>query len=219
MSISSPASAAAGTKNLTVNGNGNFSGKATVKCDVAKADIKNASSYLSLSNGGKGYTVTVTYDYVLLTQSKDYNVTVTETSTSVSAVITGTGNYSGTVTLNGISNQLEAFENATVTIADLTYTGSAQLPSVTVKIGSDRLKNGTDYILSVYNNTNAGTATAVITGKGKYAGTEKKAQFKIKPAPVSSAKITCEDQTNTGQGIAAKPTITFGGKTLTAGTE
>ena len=218
-SISSPASAAAGTYNLTVNGNGNFSGKATVKCYVAKADIKNASSSLSLSTDGKGYTVTVTYDNVLLTQNKDYNVTVTETSTSVSAVITGTGNYSGSVTLNGISNQLEAFENATVTIADLTYTGSAQLPSVTVKIGSVTLKNGTDYILSVYNNTNAGTATAVITGRGKYAGAEKKAQFKIKPAPVSSAKITCADQTYTGQGIAAKPTITFGGKTLTAGTD
>lgn len=87
-SVSSPASAAAGTYNLTVNGNGNFSGKATVKCDVAKADIKNASSSLSLSTDGKGYTVTVTYDNVLLTQNKDYNVTVTETSTSVSAVIT-----------------------------------------------------------------------------------------------------------------------------------
>lgn len=218
-SVSAPASAAAGTQDLTINGNGNFSGKATVKCNVAKADIKNAKSSLSLSTDGKGYTVTVTYDNVLLTQNKDYNVTVTETSTSVSAVITGKGNYSGTVTLNGISNELEAFANATVTIADLTYTGSAQLPSVTVKIGSVTLKNGTDYILSVYNNTNAGTATAVITGKGKYAGAEKKAQFRIKPAPVSSAKITCADQTYTGQGIAAKPTLTFGGKTLTAGTD
>lgn len=218
-SVSTPASTAAGTQNLTVNGKGNFSGKATVKCNVAKADIKNAKSSLSLSTGGKGYTVTVTYDGVLLTQSKDYNVTITETSTSVSAVITGIGNYSGTVTLNGISNQLEAFENATVTIADPTYTGSAQLPSVTVKIGSVTLKNGTDYILSVYNNTNAGTATAVITGKGKYAGAEKKAQFKINPAPISSAKITCADQTYTGQGIAAKPTLTFGGKTLKAGTD
>ena len=210
---------AAGEQNLTVNGNGNFSGKATVKCNVAKADIANAKSSLSLSTNGKGYTVTVTYDGVLLTQNKDYKVTVTESSTGVSAVITGVGNYSGAVTLSGISNELEAFENAAVTIADVTYTGGAQLPSVTVKIGSGTLKSGTDYILSAYNNTNAGTATAVITGRGKYAGAEKKAQFKINPAPISSAKITCADQTYTGQGISAKPTVTFGGKTLTAGVD
>ena len=207
----------AGEQTLTISGNGNFSGKTTVKCNVAKADIANAKSSLSLSTDGKGYTVTVIYDGVLLTQTKDYKVTVTESSTGVSAVITGIGNYGGTVTLSGISNELEAFENAVVTIGKVTYNGTAQLPSVTVKIGSVTLKSGTDYILSAYDNTNAGTATAVITGKGKYAGAEKKTQFTIAPAAISSASISCEDQIYTGQGINAKPVVTFNGKTLALG--
>ncbi len=208
---------AAGEQTLTISGNGNFSGKATVKCNVAKADIANAKSSLSLSTDGKGYTVTIIYDGVLLTQDKDYKVAVTESATGVSAVITGIGNYGGTTTISGISNELEAFENAVVTIGKVTYNGTAQLPSVTVKIGSVTLKSGTDYILSAYDNTNAGTATAVITGKGKYEGAEKKTQFKIAPAAISSASISCEDQIYTGQGVTAQPVVTFNGKTLALG--
>ena len=94
---------------------------------------------------------------------------------------------------------------------------AAQLPSVTVKIGSVTLKSGTDYILSAYDNTNAGSATAVITGKGKYAGAEKKTQFTIAPAAISSASISCEDQIYTGQGVTAQPVVTFNGKTLALG--
>ena len=208
---------AAGEQTLTISGNGNFSGKSTVKCNVAKADIANAISSLSLSTDGKGYTVTIIYDGVLLTQDKDYKVAVTESATGVSAVITGIGNYGGTATISGISNELEAFENAVVTIGKVTYNGTAQLPSVTVKIGSVTLKSGTDYILSAYDNTNAGSATAVITGKGKYAGAEKKTQFTIAPAAISSASISCEDQIYTGQGVTAQPVVTFNGKTLALG--
>ena len=208
---------AAGEQTLTISGNGNFSGKTTVKCNVAKADIANAKSSLSLSTDGKGYTVTVIYDGVLLTQDKDYKVAVTESTTGVSAVITGIGNYGGTATISGISNELEAFENAVVTIGKVTYNGTAQLPSVTVKIGSVTLKSGTDYILSAYDNTNAGSATAVITGKGKYAGAEKKTQFTIAPAAISSASISCEDQIYTGQGVTAQPVVIFNGKTLALG--
>ena len=208
---------AAGEQTLTISGNGNFSGKATVKCNVAKADIANAKSSLSLSTDGKGYTVTIIYDGVPLTQDKDYKVAVTESATGVSAVITGIGNYGGTATISGISNELEAFENAVVTIGKVTYNGTAQLPSVTVKIGSVTLKSGTDYILSAYDNTNAGSATAVITGKGKYAGAEKKTQFTIAPAAISSASISCEDQIYTGQGVTAQPVVTFNGKTLALG--
>lgn len=210
---------AAGEQTLTISGNGNFSGKTTVKCNVAKADIANAKSSLSLSTDGKGYTVTIIYDGVLLTQDKDYKVAVTESTTGVSAVITGIGNYGGTATISGISNELEAFENAVVTIGKVTYNGTAQLPSVTVKIGSVTLKSGTDYILSAYDNTNAGTATAVITGKGKYAGAEKKTQFTIAPAAISSASISCEDQIYTGQGVTAQPVVTFNGKTLALGVD
>ncbi len=47
------------------------------------------------------------------------------------------------------------------------YTGSARKPKVTI----DGLVNGTDYTVVYKNNTNVGTATVVVTGRGEYVGT------------------------------------------------
>ncbi|MCF0230652.1 MAG: hypothetical protein HUJ76_13285, partial [Parasporobacterium sp.] len=47
-----------------------------------------------------------------------------------------------------------------------TYTGSAIKPKVVVKYQSTVLDPSTDYTLSYKNNTNAGTATVTVTGKG-----------------------------------------------------
>ena len=59
-------------------------------------------------------------------------------------------------------------------IADVTYTGKAQKPAVVVKNGDKTLVEGTDYTVKYSNNTNAGTATATITGIGNYSGTASK---------------------------------------------
>ena len=50
-----------------------------------------------------------------------------------------------------------------------TYNGKAQTQTVTVKDGDTTLTAGTDYTVSYKNNTNAGTASVIITGIGKYA--------------------------------------------------
>lgn len=65
-------------------------------------------------------------------------------------------------------------------IANKAYTGKAITPAVTVKDGSKKLTEGTDYTISYKNNTKIGTATATITGKGDYSGT-KTVKFKIVP--------------------------------------
>ena len=62
----------------------------------------------------------------------------------------------------------------------VTYNGKAQKPSVVVKYGSKKLKNGTDYKLSYKNNKNIGTATITLTGKGSYQGT-RRLTFSILP--------------------------------------
>lgn len=208
-----------GKHTVTVNGAGNFIGSVTADCEVEKADISAAKATLSLSTSGKGYTVTVKYGGILLTQDTDYEVKVDESSDKVSAVVTGIGNYSGTLKIAELSNALELFESATVSVKDVTYCGSAQLPAVTVTIGTSALKAGTDYILSAYNNINAGTATAVITGRGNYEGAEIKASFKVLPAAISSAKVTCADQQYTSNTLTPVPTVTYNGKTLVKDTD
>ncbi|MBQ7512611.1 MAG: hypothetical protein IJU11_07710, partial [Prevotella sp.] len=59
-------------------------------------------------------------------------------------------------------------------IAAVTYNGSAQKPTVTVKDGTTTLTVNTDYTVSYSNNTNAGTATVTVKGTGNYSGTAKK---------------------------------------------
>jgi hypothetical protein len=62
---------------------------------------------------------------------------------------------------------------ATLAIADGSiYTGNSLSPSVTVIYDGDTLQGNTDYTLTYSNNTNAGTATATITGIGIYEGTK-----------------------------------------------
>ena len=61
----------------------------------------------------------------------------------------------------------------TLTVAEgaQTYDGNAKTPEVTVKNGDATLTKGTDYTVAYANNTNAGTATITVTGRGSYAGT------------------------------------------------
>lgn len=79
----------------------------------------------------------------------------------------------------------KSIADSTVKIAPIpnqVYDGGNELkPLPVVKDGATTLKKGTDYTVSYTNNTNAGTATLTITGKGNYEGT-KAANFTIDPA-------------------------------------
>ncbi|MEG1886387.1 MAG: hypothetical protein RR182_08940, partial [Alistipes sp.] len=103
----------------------------------------------------------------------------TYTVTAISATLTGEqGKYyqlvlpadlKVTITQQALSN---AAPNA-VTIADiaaLTYNGSAQAPTLTVKDGGTALVLDTDYTVAYSGNTAVGTATATVTFKGNYSG-------------------------------------------------
>ena len=59
------------------------------------------------------------------------------------------------------------------------YNGKKQTQAVVVRDGDTTLVNGTDYTLTYENNTNAGTASVVITGEGNYKGSVTK-NFTIK---------------------------------------
>ncbi len=70
-------------------------------------------------------------------------------------------------------------------IAAVTYTGSAQNPTIVVKSGTTVLTANTDYTVTINNNTNAGTAVVNVTGVGGYAGAFGNANFTINPKPVT----------------------------------
>ena len=63
-----------------------------------------------------------------------------------------------------------------------TWTGKALTQKPVVKLGSRKLRAGTDYTISYRSNKNVGRATMIIRGKGRYTGTIKRT-FIIKPKP------------------------------------
>ncbi len=105
-------------------------------------------------------------------------------------------------------------------IPDQTYTGAALKPAVTLKWKGTAMEANTDYTIDSYaNNTNAGTGTVKISGKGYYTGTVSRS-FKIKPASITAASAgPIADQTYTGAEIKPAPVLTFNGKTLKVGTD
>ena len=68
----------------------------------------------------------------------------------------------------------------TVKVASCTYNGRQQKPTVTVKDSTGKKISTSTYTVAYRNSKNVGEATAVITFKGKYAGTLTK-NFNIRP--------------------------------------
>ena len=99
-----------------------------------------------------------------------------------------------------------SIKNATVSgIKNKYYSGKTKKQTLTVKLGSKTLTEGTDYTLSYKNNKAIGKATVTIKGKGKYTGTitktfkicPKKTTLKTASSPASGKlKVTYAKQTN-----------------------
>lgn len=93
------------------------------------------------------------------------------------------------------------------------YDGNACEPVVTI----EGLKEGEDFEVSYENNINAGTAKAVIKGKGAYIGEQEK-EFTINATSIIQANIAeIADQVVTGEEIKPELQITFNEKKLEEG--
>jgi DNA-binding protein len=132
--------------------------------------------------------------------------------------VTGKGNFTGTATYT-YKITAASIAKATVKIAACTYSGKSQTPTPTVKVGGKTLKKGTDYTVSYSSNVNAGTAKAVIKGKGNYTGSVTKT-FKIKQKTVKKITVSkISAKTYTGSKIVPAITVKADGKTLKKNTD
>lgn len=97
------------------------------------------------------------------------------------------------------------------------YTGSAiKQEAIRVYYGDTLLREKTDYTISYKNNTNAGTAQIIVTGKGNYTGKAVK-DFMIEPVDISrdsnlSAMVTTAVET--GKKLKPAVAVTWNGKPL-----
>ena|GEM_PF-1033775 len=112
-----------------------------------------------------------------LVEGRDYTCKITNATNVGAATITvkGKGNYIGTKTKTFKVIKADIGQAKLSGLAEAySYTGKALKPSVVLKYRSKTLVNGTDYTVSYSNNTEIGTATIKITGKGNFKGTASK---------------------------------------------
>ena len=182
----------AGTATVTITGKGNYTGTKSANFTINAKSASNLtiSEIAAVTYNGSAQTPTVTVNDGTTTLVKDIDYTVSYSNNidvgTATVTITGKGNYTGTKTANFTINPLIK-DVSSLTISDIaavTYNGSAQTPTVTVMDESTTLTNGTDYTVAYSNNTNAGTATATITGMGNYTGS-RNVNFTINKAPLT----------------------------------
>ena len=142
------------------------------------------------SGSKKTPTVTVKHNGNKLKKGTDYILLYLENveKGKASVIVRGIGKYSNEALKKFTITDKDIADAEVSDIPDKTYSGSAIKPTPTVTYKGTKLTKGTDYSLSYSNNTNAGTGTVTIKGKGNYAGS-KKATFTIKPG---DGKVTPE---------------------------
>ena len=152
--------------------------------------------------------VTVSYDPAVPTNAGQYTVSIN---------VAESNNYNA-ATLSDDSWKFniapaQITEAMVGSIGDLTYTGEAQTPTLSVA----RLTAGTDYEVTYTNNTDAGTATATVTGEGNYTGTVVR-NFTINPASmifVKNVYVSRRTNVHTEQTIRLQIITGVKGETLT----
>lgn len=163
-----------------------------------------ASATFADANAGSDKAVTVTGLSLVGTDAHKYRLDLS--------------GFTGTITPKPLTEAM-----LTMTGGPFTYTGAAQTPAITVQDGGTPLVLNTDYESMAYsNNTDAGTASISVTGKGNYSGTAGKT-FTIGPQMLTYAMLTIAAKAYDGTTDAEVTGVTFSGlqngETLTLGTD
>ena len=188
-------------KPITVTAN---AASAVYGADIPAFDFEVPAGALVKNDTKEGLGLTLT-----TSASKDSNAGVYDITKNAQA----TTNYD--ITVNGTKKFTITAKPLTAgmiqNIASLTYNGTAQTPDVTVKDGDKPLVSGTDYTAAYSNNTNAGDAKVVITGKGNYSGSVEKT-FTITKKEITVSGVTLKDKTYNGRTDDAVVTaVTYNG--------
>ena len=162
--------------------------------DTYTVSDESAATKVGLSVSTKASkTLTITDDYTVDVKSAPNKVG----SENALVTVTGTGNYKGTLVQKAAINAYTLkeddvdFKAGELTNGETIFDGNAKTPEVVVKTGSSTLKKDTDYTVAYSENTQVGTATVTITGKGNYTGTVTKT-FKIVAATLAPLKALIE---------------------------
>ena len=163
-----------GTARMTITGKGFYKGSISRDFEITQADITKAGVAGITAADYNGSAVTqepvVTWNGRTLVEDTDYELAYENNTNAGTAqmTITGKGNFTGEIPKTFTIRQA-SIRNATLSgLQDKTYSGSAQTQNLTLSYLSKTLVKDTDYTVSYKNNTQPGTATVTIAGKGNF---------------------------------------------------
>lgn len=220
-------------------GTGNYTGDRDVTFTISKMDL--GSTNVSIkdipvqSYTGEEIKPDVTVIYKDVNGAEHELDPATDYKVSYSGDLINKGN-TARVLVEGQGTNFTGRKSTTFTIAELdinsdeivvekipnqAYTGGAITPGVTIKLGNYTLISGTDYTLSYEHNTDLGTATVKIAGKGNFTG-NRDTTFEIANG-IDNAQITAGLETNyTYTGSPVEPvnlTVQIGSTSLAENTD
>lgn len=145
-----------------------------IPVSLSACDITFEMTSFIYDGNEKKPAVSVKYNGAELDPLSDYSLRYENNVNAGTAkvIITGTGIYEDTISKTFTIEPAPISSAAITGIKAKNYTGKAVTQIPEVKVGSKTLKAGTDYSISYKNNTNAGTATLTLSGKGNYKGTK-----------------------------------------------
>lgn len=219
---------------VVVRGKGNYTGTETATFKITAVGLSDDS--ISVEDITAAYnkkvqkkTPVLTYNGRKLAKNRDFTVSYPSTGTDaykesgtyeILLTAKAGGNFSGTRVVKCIitDNTLLAKVNVKK-IPNQAYTGKAIEPELMVTYKNAPLIRGTDYLVSYTDHTEIGTAKAVLTGIGKYAGT-KSVSFKITGTSLKGAALSgVVNQTYNGSYQRQGMTVVLHGRTLVEGTD
>ena len=209
----------AGNASYTITGSGNFTGTKTGSFTISPKSIESDVTISKISD--QTYTgsqikpnLTVKWGDITLQATKDYTASYSKNTAvgTASVTITGTGNYSGSLSANFniVARNISDYSwTVSLSQSSYTYTGSAIKPEPVVKNGSNTLTKDTDYTLSYSSNVvDVGSKVITIKAIGSWTGSMTQS-YSIVAKSIASSDISyssISDQTYTGSQI--KPSLT-----------
>ncbi len=183
-----------GTYTVIVEGRGNYTGAKNYTLTIAAGKLLSKATFsiskkMPYADGNPVLpnTLTVKYGKTLLKKDVDYSVECsnnTQIGTAIAKII-GKGEYSGVkkLTYSIVGTKMSGVKISGITAKE--FTGDAITQNPDLKYKGEKLTLNEDYTITYQNNTNAGTATMIITGIKKYYGTVKRT-FAIKPYSIKN---------------------------------
>ena len=214
-----------GTATISITGIGDYTGTITKNFKIVARGISDTTIGSIPNQTYTGNSISalpvITYNGATLTKGTDYTLTYSNNVNVGTATVTikGQGNFKGTTSKTFSISARAMSDTSVANVSSQTYTGNSISPLPTITYNNKTLKKDTDYTLSYSNNTNDGTATITITGKGNFTGTTSKT-FSISARAMSDTSVAnISSQTYTGNVISPLPTITYNNKTLKKDTD